>query len=90
MRLTTVSIGWKRYFLLTFSRMPFERPHRGCWRANYTGALEQSFTPHQRTITDLALRHRLPSMFIFPLYVDAGGLMSYSYDILAIYRRLGY
>lgn len=48
------------------------------------------FTPHQKTITGLALEHRLPSMFIFPLYVDAGGLMSYSYDILAIYRRLGY
>ncbi len=49
-----------------------------------------SFTPHQRVITKLALRHRLPSMFIFPLYVDAGGLMSYTYDVPDIYRRLGY
>ncbi len=35
-----------------------------------------NFTPYQRTIADLALRHSLPSMFIFPLYVEAGGLMS--------------
>jgi len=37
----------------------------------------------------MAIRAGLPTMFIFPLYVDAGGLMSYGVDIVAIYRRVG-
>jgi putative ABC transport system substrate-binding protein len=38
-------------------------------------------------IAELAIRHGLPSMFIFKDYVEAGGLMSYGVDTLPQYRR---
>jgi hypothetical protein len=39
-------------------------------------------------IVDETLRYRLPAMFIFKYYVDAGGLMSYGVDITSNFRRL--
>ena len=45
------------------------------------------FAIHRRSIAELALQYRLPTMFIFKSYVDAGGLMSYGVDQVAIYRR---
>jgi putative ABC transport system substrate-binding protein len=38
-------------------------------------------------LAQLALKHRLPAMFGFKENVEAGGLMSYSADILDLYRR---
>jgi ABC-type uncharacterized transport system substrate-binding protein len=38
-------------------------------------------------LAELALQHRLPSMFGFEENARAGGLMSYSADILDLYRR---
>ena len=35
------------------------------------------FIPHHRQIAELAVQHRLPTMFINRTYVDEGGLMSY-------------
>jgi putative ABC transport system substrate-binding protein len=46
------------------------------------------FTASQRLIADLALERRLPTMFIFRTYVEAGGLMSYGVDFAAMHRRL--
>jgi putative tryptophan/tyrosine transport system substrate-binding protein len=40
-----------------------------------------------RALGELALKHRLPGMFGFEENVQAGGLMSYSADILDLYRR---
>jgi len=45
------------------------------------------FTPHRSRIAELALRHRLPSMYIFKYYVTAGGLMSYGVDTGPMWRR---
>jgi putative ABC transport system substrate-binding protein len=45
------------------------------------------FTQHNSRIADLAIEHRLPAMFTFKLYVDAGGLMSYGVDFTSMYRR---
>ena len=45
------------------------------------------FAAQRPEITELAIRHRLPTMFIFRAYVDAGGLMSYGADQIANYRR---
>jgi len=41
----------------------------------------------QKQITELAVKNRLPSMFEGSTWVDSGGLMSYSADDLALYRR---
>jgi putative tryptophan/tyrosine transport system substrate-binding protein len=38
-------------------------------------------------LAELALNHRLPGMFAFKGYVDAGGLMSYGADISDLYGR---
>jgi len=41
----------------------------------------------QKRIADLAIKNRLPSLYQGSTWVEAGGLMSYSTDNLAIYRR---
>jgi putative ABC transport system substrate-binding protein len=41
----------------------------------------------QKRIADLAIRHRLPSMFEGGTWVDAGGLMSYSSDEPDLFHR---
>ncbi|HEY3641655.1 MAG TPA: ABC transporter substrate-binding protein [Xanthobacteraceae bacterium] len=45
------------------------------------------FTPYMVHIAELAIRHSLPSMFIFKQYVEAGGLMSYGVDTGPQWRR---
>ena len=42
---------------------------------------------HRRRIADLALEHRLPSVFGFKEFVDAGGLLSYGASRGALFRR---
>jgi putative ABC transport system substrate-binding protein len=50
----------------------------------------QFFTRSRSQITELAILQRLPTMFIFKTYVEAGGLISYGVDPAAIYRQLGF
>ena len=45
------------------------------------------FTHHRSEIAKLAIEHRLPTMFVFRSYVDAGGLMSYGVDFPLMFRR---
>lgn len=45
------------------------------------------FAPQSRHIAELAIRHKLPAMFIFKAYVEAGGLLSYGADNVALYRQ---
>jgi ABC-type uncharacterized transport system substrate-binding protein len=46
-----------------------------------------AFTPHMSRIAELAISHRLPTMFIVKHYVVAGGLMSYGVDFVPMWRR---
>ena len=46
-----------------------------------------SFTKHKRELAELAIEHRLPTMFTFRHYVDDGGLMSYGVDFPPLWRR---
>lgn len=43
---------------------------------------------HARRIVALAARHRMPSIFDSREFVEAGGLLSYGPDLVAIFRRL--
>jgi putative tryptophan/tyrosine transport system substrate-binding protein len=44
---------------------------------------------HDRArIAEFASRHRIPSMFVFREWVDAGGLMSYGPSITALWGRV--
>jgi putative tryptophan/tyrosine transport system substrate-binding protein len=47
------------------------------------------FGAYRKQIADLLTRHRLPAMFIFKGYVEAGGLMAYGADAVAMYRQAG-
>jgi putative ABC transport system substrate-binding protein len=43
---------------------------------------------NSKRITDLAIKNRLPSMYEGRTWVEAGGLMSYSANVLAVFRRV--
>jgi putative ABC transport system substrate-binding protein len=47
------------------------------------------FTDQRTSITALAARHRLPSIYALREFVDAGGLMSYGTSITDANRQLG-
>jgi putative tryptophan/tyrosine transport system substrate-binding protein len=52
--------------------------------------LSSPYFGHYRShLAELAIQQRLPTMFIFKAYVQAGGLISYGIDPQAIYRQLG-
>ena len=44
-------------------------------------------TGHKRKIVKLALKSRLPAIYPFPVYVEAGGLMSYGVRRSDLFRR---
>jgi ABC-type uncharacterized transport system substrate-binding protein len=46
--------------------------------------------PHRRDIAALALQHRLPTMYGWRHFVEAGGLMSYGPRLPDMYRRAAY
>jgi putative ABC transport system substrate-binding protein len=45
------------------------------------------FGGHREQIAGLAIQHRLPTMFTFDYYVEAGGLISYGVSIEPVWRR---
>jgi putative tryptophan/tyrosine transport system substrate-binding protein len=45
------------------------------------------FIPHAARMAQLAIEHRLPTMFLRGAYVEAGGLMSYGADFFLMYSR---
>jgi putative ABC transport system substrate-binding protein len=45
------------------------------------------FSSERRRVVDLAAKHRLPTVFPFRSYVDAGGLMSYGPNVSDLFRR---
>jgi putative ABC transport system substrate-binding protein len=46
-----------------------------------------AFTQHRERIANLAIEHRLPTMFTFKHYAEGGGLMSYGVEFPPMYRR---
>jgi putative tryptophan/tyrosine transport system substrate-binding protein len=45
------------------------------------------FTNERRRLVDLAAKHRLPAVYTWREFVDAGGLMSYGPDLPDLFRR---
>ena len=45
------------------------------------------FSSERRRLLDLAAKNRLPTLFTFREYVDAGGLMSYGPNLADLFRR---
>ena len=51
--------------------------------------LPDQFTfAHRESIVELAARHRVPAIYPFRCFADAGGLISYGIDLLDLYRRV--
>ena len=46
-----------------------------------------AFTAHKRELAELAVKHRLPTMFTFRHYVVGGGLMSYGIEFPPLWQR---
>ena len=44
-------------------------------------------TSNRRLVAEIALQHRLPTLFLFQTHVEAGGLMSYGTDVADLHRR---
>ena len=45
------------------------------------------FFPHRSQVTDLALKYRLPAIYSWRLFAEAGGLMSYGTSLPDLWRR---
>jgi putative ABC transport system substrate-binding protein len=45
------------------------------------------FFGHRGQLADLALKHRLPTMFAFREYAEAGGLMAYGPSYAELFQR---
>jgi putative ABC transport system substrate-binding protein len=45
------------------------------------------FTASRARIAELAISNKLPTMFIFKTYAEAGGLLSYGADYIAMHRQ---
>jgi len=61
----------------------------GTGRAQAILVLRNNFTfVHRKTITDLGLKHRLPTISDLQLFASAGGLVSYGYDGREVSRLL--
>jgi putative tryptophan/tyrosine transport system substrate-binding protein len=43
---------------------------------------------HRRLIVELAAKHRLPTIYVYPPFVEAGGLMSYGIDLSDLGHRV--
>jgi ABC-type uncharacterized transport system substrate-binding protein len=85
------SLGMELH-VLEFSRAPYdyESAFAEAVRAKAQALLalgSANFVPARRQITELALKHRLPSMFHHSLWVEFGGLMSYGPNFVNTFRR---
>jgi putative tryptophan/tyrosine transport system substrate-binding protein len=48
---------------------------------------DPEFTRHRTQITALTQKNRLPGMYVFREFVEAGGLMSYGVSLSDLWRR---
>ena len=95
-QLKAVQAGAKRLgvalYVLEFKRPPYayESAFAESVRARAEAVLVLAsgfFVPARRQIPELALKHRLPSMFGNSLWAEAGGLLSYGPNFSEFYRR---
>ena len=84
------AFGVKLQFLDVRGPKDIETAFRAASKGRAEGVLVLTgpvINPQRKQIADLAAKNRLPAIFPFPEYVEAGGLMSYSANIIDLYRR---
>jgi putative tryptophan/tyrosine transport system substrate-binding protein len=82
LRVQVVEVRRPEDFEKAFTNMM--REHAGA----LVPASSSLFRAHRGRVVELAIKHRLPSIFDSRPYVEAGGLMSYGSDTKAIFRGL--
>jgi putative ABC transport system substrate-binding protein len=48
---------------------------------------EPLFFPHRSRLPELVAKYQLPAIYVFRVFVDAGGLMSYGVNLSEVWRR---
>jgi putative ABC transport system substrate-binding protein len=81
LKLRVVEVGEPRHIDSAFAAMGRERG------GAFIVLAEPLFNANRNRIVALAVKHRLPVMYAFRLFVDAGGLMSYGPNLPQIWRR---
>ena len=83
-------LGMKLQVVSAKDQGDFERAFSDMTKAR-ADALTAPVTPlfdlHRQRLVGLAARHRLPAVYTFRTFVEAGGLMSYGPDLLDLFRR---
>src|SRR5712692_2552013 len=82
--------GWKLLSLEIRDAGEIEGAFKAATRARAGALLVLAggfFDRHAGRIAELAAKSRLPAMYVLRLFVEAGGLISYSADLVEIYRR---
>jgi len=79
--------------VLEFKRQPcdYDSAFSDAVRAKAAAVLalaSGNFAPARRRITELALKHRLPSMFTHSQWAEFGGLLSYGPNFSQSFRRV--
>jgi len=82
--------GLARIMVRVRTRQEFERAFADAVREKadlmYVAG-DPLFVENAEQVATLALKHRLPTMFLFSQHVDAGGLMSYGIELADLHRQ---
>jgi putative ABC transport system substrate-binding protein len=84
------ALGVKLQFVDVLGPKDIETAFRAASKGRAEGVLILSgpvINLQRKQIAELAAKNRLPAIYPFPDYVEAGGLMSYSANIIDLYRR---
>ena len=84
------ALGVKLQFLDVLGPKDIEPAFRAATKGRAEGVLVLTgpvINLQRKQIAELAAKNRLPAIYPFPDYVEAGGLMSYSANIVDLYRR---
>ncbi len=84
------ALGLKTQYFDVLDSKGIETAFRAASREHADAALVLAgsvFNSNRKHVADLAIKSRLPAIFINPTYVEDGGLMSYGASITDLYRR---
>src|SRR5262249_25674934 len=85
--------GWKLVSVEVRDASDLENAFKAATDARVAAILVNAGGPlfrHAAHVAEHAARSRLPAMYPFRLYTEGGGLMSYSADLAAIWRRAAF
>jgi ABC-type uncharacterized transport system substrate-binding protein len=89
-KLAARSLGMRLQFFEARTRNEFDDAFRAMAQRRVNAVLivaDALFVVHRAPLADLEVKYRLPSMHTLRQNVEAGGLMSYGPDIVAVWRR---